>query len=78
MNKESSIKYPTSLLFVVITIALLSTMATLLGIFSSGGPGPWEHTSVHGQTVLLYGKGLYRGCQLMLLFRVLPKIGLHF
>jgi len=60
MNKESSIKYPTSLLFVVITIALLSTMATLLGIFSSGGPGPWEHTSVHGQTVLLYGKGLYQ------------------
>jgi hypothetical protein len=41
-------------------IALLAAVATLGGIFSSQGPGPYTHTSIRGETVLIYGKGLYQ------------------
>lgn len=41
-------------------IALLSLAAAAVGIFSGGGPGRHVFTSVHGEAVMLYGRGLYR------------------
>ena len=40
---------------------LLAALAALAGLLAQGGPGPSSFTTVHGQTVELYGQGLYRG-----------------
>jgi hypothetical protein len=44
----------------VALIALAAAVATIRGIFSSGGPGPYQHVSVRGVSVTVYGVGLYR------------------
>jgi hypothetical protein len=41
-------------------IALLAFIATVLGIFSSAGPGAYTYSSIRGEQVLIYGKGFYR------------------
>jgi hypothetical protein len=41
-------------------IAALAVVAASVGIFSEGGPGPFEHESIRGQTVAVYGRGVYR------------------
>lgn len=41
-------------------IALLAAIAASVGLFASGGDGPVNFTNVYGQTVELYGRGLYR------------------
>jgi hypothetical protein len=53
-------KYKKSISILVILIAILSLAATTAGIFSDEGPGPYEHQSVRGRTVMIYGKGIYR------------------
>ncbi|WP_181885010.1 hypothetical protein [Pontibacter diazotrophicus] len=44
----------------VLLITLLALVATATGIFSDEGPGVYEYTSIHGQVVMIYGKGLYQ------------------
>lgn len=46
----------------VIFIALFALIATLTGILSSIGNNTcqYEYTSIHGQTVTIFGKGLYQ------------------
>jgi hypothetical protein len=44
----------------VIFIAILSGIASFFGIFSSGGPGRYEYKSIRGETVQVYGIGLYK------------------
>jgi len=44
----------------VVSIVLLSLVATLVGIFSNQGPGPYEYETIRGQTVMIYGKGIYQ------------------
>jgi hypothetical protein len=44
----------------VLFIVVLSLAATTAGIFSNQGPGPFEHETVRGRTVVIYGKGIYR------------------
>lgn len=41
-------------------LAGASALAASWALLSRGGPGPSEHLSVHGRTVVLYGEGLYR------------------
>ncbi len=41
-------------------IAVLATGAGVMGIVSNQGPGAFEHESVRGKTVVIYGKGIYR------------------
>jgi hypothetical protein len=41
-------------------IVILSMIATLVGIFSSGGPGNIEYETIRGETVTIYGKGIYK------------------
>ncbi len=48
------------LFFLVLPMGILAAVAALGGICSSGGDGPWEHLSVRGETVSIYGKGIYR------------------
>ena len=41
-------------------IVLLAIIAASLGIFSTGGPGPYEIETVRGETVTVHGQGLYK------------------
>lgn len=43
----------------VISISLLSIFASVVGIFSDGGPGPYQIQSFRGETINIHGKGLY-------------------
>ncbi len=41
-------------------IVILSAIAALVGIFSSDGPGSFDYETIRGETVPIYGKGLYK------------------
>lgn len=41
-------------------IALLAASYAGIGLFSQGGAGPFQFTTLHGQTVEIYGWGVYR------------------
>lgn len=53
MNHRRTIILLTSLIIV------LSSIAAGIGIFSNEGSGPFEYNSIHGENVLIYGKGVY-------------------
>lgn len=44
----------------VLCISVLAVLATGAGIFTRQGPGSWEYTSIRGETVTIWGKGLYQ------------------
>ena len=54
MRNQKSITVLTSV------IILLSAIAALTGVLSSAGPGSFEYESIRGETVQIYGKGVYR------------------
>jgi hypothetical protein len=41
-------------------ITVLAGISAAIGIFSSGGPGPYEYETIRGETVMIYGEGAYR------------------
>lgn len=43
-----------------IMVAILAGIAAFVGISSDDGPGPYEHRSIRGEEILVYGKGLYQ------------------
>jgi hypothetical protein len=53
------LKFKKSITVLVSLIAILSITAALYGILSFEGE-PFQFESIHGQTVNIYGKGLYR------------------
>lgn len=53
-------KYKKIIGLLVIIIILLSIFTSVSGIFSDKGPGPHEIVSFRGETVSIYGKGLYK------------------
>lgn len=53
-------RFITHITTLTLVIATLAGIAAVTGIISRSGPGPVEHVSVHGQTVLLHGKGVYQ------------------
>lgn len=53
-------KHQKSITILTICVAVLAIAAASSGIFSAGGPGQHAFTTVHGERVMLYGKGLYR------------------
>jgi len=53
-------KYGTSITIFSLLIILLSGLAAYTGIFSQGGPGPYPIETVRGDSVTVYGKGLYQ------------------
>lgn len=48
-----------SIYVLVSLIALLSIIVSLVGIFSSGGPGNYDFEAITGETVTIYGIGVY-------------------
>lgn len=53
-------KYQKPISLLVSFIILCSIVATSYGIFSNQGQGESEYKSIFGETVSIYGKGLYR------------------
>ncbi|MBI2029247.1 hypothetical protein HYT02_02430 [Candidatus Gottesmanbacteria bacterium] len=53
-------KFRKTITILVLCIALFSFIATTVGIFSNNGSGEYTYQSVHGQTVEIYGKGIYQ------------------
>lgn len=49
-----------SVTLLTLIIVLLSAIAALTGIFSAGGTGSFEYESIRGETVQIYGEGVYR------------------
>lgn len=54
MKNKKTIKY------LVITILILSIITSIIGLFSNKGVGLYEHTSINGEIVEIYGKGIYK------------------
>lgn len=53
-------KYQKWISSLVLCIAVLSFIATAAGIFLNEGPGPYEYTSIRGESVMIYGRGIYQ------------------
>ena len=55
-------KYPHIKLLSIIVplVVIFAIIATIMGIFSSGGAAQYEYISIRGKTVMIYGKGLYK------------------
>ncbi|MCF8242791.1 MAG: hypothetical protein K9J16_15540 [Melioribacteraceae bacterium] len=44
----------------VIVIVIFSTVAALMGIVSDDGPGQYTHETIRGETIEIYGTGIYK------------------
>jgi hypothetical protein len=53
-------RYQKGIAVLVLMISIMAGVAASIGIFSTGGPGSYEYESIRGETVLIYGEGLYR------------------
>ncbi|PSN20573.1 hypothetical protein C7271_01445 [filamentous cyanobacterium CCP5] len=53
------IKPSSSILWLAVFIILLALIATCTGLFLPGGTGPISFTTLQGQTVEIFGRGLY-------------------
>jgi hypothetical protein len=53
-------KYKKAVSLLVYCISILAIIATTAGIFSKSGPGEYEHISIRGETVTIFGKGIYQ------------------
>jgi hypothetical protein len=53
-------KQQSALSWVVPLIAILAAISAGVGLFSMSGDGPFQFTTLHGETIEIYGKGLYR------------------
>jgi hypothetical protein len=48
------------LTILTLLVAVLAIAYTSVGLFSKGGPGPHEFTTLRGETLEIYGQGIYR------------------
>ena len=53
-------KRSNTLVVLACLVALLAIIYASAGLFSQGGDGPFNFTTLHGATVEMYGQGLYR------------------
>lgn len=54
MNKQSALNW------LVPLIAILAAVTASIGLFSTSGDGPFQFTTLHKETIEIYGRGLYR------------------
>jgi len=53
-------KQDSALHWLIPLIAILAVITAGVGLFSQGGDGPFMFTTLHGNTVEVYGQGIYR------------------
>ena len=66
-------KFRKSISLLVLCIAALSLIATACGIFSKQGPGEFKFTSIYGQTITIYGKGIYGNNSVSAALQAIPQ-----
>ncbi len=87
MKDSSAAPYRGTILLLSCIIIALAIITTATGIFSRTGNGPYTYTSIRGEEITLYGKGIYRhmseevavqgiGQDYITLFVVLPFLAL--
>jgi hypothetical protein len=59
-HKEKTMKKQLALNWLVPLIAIMAALTASVGLFSTSGDGPFQFTTLHNETVEIYGKGLYR------------------
>jgi hypothetical protein len=78
-------KISNTLTILSILVAVFAAVYSGIGLFSSGGPGPFEFTTLRGQTVEIYGQGInqndaafrapiFRGTDAVVLFVCVPVL----
>lgn len=53
-------KFKKTISWLVFCIVVLALIASIIGLFSNQGSGEYEFKSIHGETVNIYGKGIYQ------------------
>jgi hypothetical protein len=53
-------KHKNTITILSLLIVLFATLATTIGIFSQAGTREYEYESIHGQKIIIYGKGIYQ------------------
>lgn len=53
-------KISNTLTILSMLVAILAAVYAGIGLFSTGGEGPFDFTTLHGQSVEIYGQGIYR------------------
>lgn len=53
-------KFQRVISILVLVIVVLAIVASASGVFLNEGPGNYQFKSLHGETVTIYGKGLYQ------------------
>jgi hypothetical protein len=48
-----------TLKIIVLSIAVLSAISSITGIFSDGGRGEYLYESIRGERIMIYGRGIY-------------------
>ena len=66
-------KYKKIITILVGCIITLALIATLCGIFSTGGNGEYQFKSIHGQKVIIYGKGIYKNNSTLQVMQAIPQ-----
>ena len=85
MNCNNTMKISNTLTILSILVAIFAAAYAGIGLFSKGGDGPFEFTTLHGQTVEIYGRGIYhndasfkapifRGTDAVTLFLCVPAL----
>lgn len=46
--------------YLILAIGLFAGISSVTGLFSAGGPGPWQYQAVGGEWVQIVGEGVYR------------------
>lgn len=86
---STNVKKQPALNWLVPLIGILALVASGAGLFWQGGSGPFLFTTLHGQTVEIYGRGLYqndtvfaaagfKGADAVVLFVGLPLLAISF
>ena len=72
-RRHLNMKFKKSISLLVLCTAALSLIATICGIFSKQGPGEYSFTSIHGQTITIYGKGIYGSNSVSAALQAIPQ-----
>jgi hypothetical protein len=66
-------KFKRELTLLTTIIIALSAIASAIGIFSIAGKGKYEFQSIRGETVIIYGKGIYKNDSIAAVAQGIPQ-----
>lgn len=66
-------KFKRSISILALCIGALALIAAACGVFSKQGPGEFEFTSIYGQKITIYGKGVYGNNSVSSALQAIPQ-----